>query len=319
MKYTFYGLVFLLITNQITAQPVNGIKFSDFAGINSNIASYDHKYLADLAKCTKWMREYHSWGHYEVADNYYKWDNITIHPQGYTWPDHNLFMDECKRLGINVVADVLNKPAWAGAARGAWSTGDGTRASDYLDKLVFVGQLVARYGSVKYDKTLLETADKVSGLNYIRYYEDDNEPDYWWESPLWPAEKYAIYCNAVHDGYNVTPNTSYPLVGIKSVDPLAMHVLAGLAINDSVYIQKILNASKSRIPFDVINIHTYCTDNKNGYSPENEQYGLEKKLEKFMQWKNRTLPSLPVWITEFGWDTYLYQNQHSYVYAPVQQ
>lgn len=87
---------------QVKPQPPANISFSDFVGINSNVAAYDQKYLSDLSKCTKWMREYHSWGHYEVADNYYKWDNITTFPQGYTWPDHNKFMDECKRLGINV-------------------------------------------------------------------------------------------------------------------------------------------------------------------------------------------------------------------------
>lgn len=32
------------------------IKMTDFIGINSNVASSDHKYLADLAKYAKWMR-----------------------------------------------------------------------------------------------------------------------------------------------------------------------------------------------------------------------------------------------------------------------
>ncbi len=291
----------------------------DFIGINSNIASYDQKYLADLAKCTKWMREYHSWQQLEVADNYYKWDNITTVPQGYTWPDHNKFMDQCKALGINVLIDVLNKPDWAGTARGAYSSGDGTKATDYLDKLEFMGQLVARYGAQKIDKSKLETADKVSGLNYIKYFEDDNEPDYWWETPQWPAEKYAVYCNAVHDGFGVETSAGYPLLGIKSVDSTAIHVLGGLAKNNTTYIQKILAASKGRVPFDVINIHTYCTDDKDGYSPENESLGLEKNLGGFMDWCKKTLPEKPVWLTEFGWDTYSTPAQHSYVFAPAPQ
>lgn len=308
----------LLITLLVSAQKNQGLKMSEFIGINSNVAAYDQKYLADLAKCTKWMREYHSWAHYEAADNYYKWDNITTQPQGYTWPDHNKFMDQCRALGINVLIDVLNKPSWAGSDRGAYSTGDGSKATDYLDRLEFVGQLVARYGSRKIDPSKLETADKVTGLNYIKYYEDDNEPDYWWETPRWPAEKYAVYCNAVHDGYGVEPSDEYPLLGIKSVDSSAVHVLAGMS-GDLEYLQKILNNSNGRIPFDVLNIHTYCTDHINGYSPENENYGLEKKLEKFMDWRQRTLPEVPVWITEFGWDTYILNNFHSYVYAPPPQ
>lgn len=313
-------LIFLcMLMSGVSAQEKQQMKMADFIGINSNVASYDQKYLADLAKCTKWMREYHSWGQYEVADNYYKWDNITTYPQGYSWPDHNKFMDQCKQLGINVLIDVLNKPDWAGTARGAYSTGDGTKATDYRDKLEFMGQLVARYGAQKIDKSKLETADKVTGLNYIKYYEDDNEPDYWWENPLWPAEKYAVWCNAVHDGFGVETSADYPLLGIKSVDSTAIHVLGGLAKNNTTYIQKILAASNGRIPFDVINIHTYCTDDKDGYSPENENYGLEKNLGGFMDWCKTTLPDIPVWLTEFGWDTYMNGNSHSYVYAPKEQ
>lgn len=291
----------------------------DFIGINTNVAAYDQKYIGDLSLCVKWIREYHSWAHYEVADNYYRWDNITKHPYTYTWPDHNKFMDECKKYGINVLIDVLNKPAWAGSARGAYSTGDGSKPEDYLDKLEFMGQLVARYGAQKIDVSKLETADKVSGLNYIKYYEDDNEPDYWWETPLWPAEKYAVYCNAVHDGFGVVPSAEYPLLGIKSVDSTAMHVLGGLAENSQLYLQKILTASKGRIPFDVINIHTYCSDHKDGYSPESETNGIEKKLGGFMSWRRSSLPQIPVWITEFGWDTYISGTTKSYIYAPHQQ
>jgi hypothetical protein len=319
MKQIFVVVLISFFIIRASAQENPQIKMTDFIGINSNVAAYDQKYLADLAKCAKWMREYHSWAHYEVADNYYKWDNITTVPQGYTWPDHNKFMDECKRLGINVLIDVLDKPNWAGTQRGAYSTGDGTKATDYLDRLEFMGQLVARYGAQKIDKSKLETADKVTGLNYIKYFEDDNEPDYWWETPLWPAEKYAVYCNAVHDGFGVESSAEYPLLGIKSVDSTAMHVLAGLATTTPVYIQKILTASNGRVPFDVINIHTYSTDHKDGYSPENESYGFEKTMGGFMDWCKKTLPEIPVWLTEFGWDTFLNGSNHSYVYAPAQQ
>jgi hypothetical protein len=319
MRFFQIIILIIILVSAISAQEKPALKMTDFIGINSNVASYDQKYLADLAKCAKWMREYHSWQQLEVSDNYYKWDNITTYPQGYTWPDHNKFMDQCKLLGINILIDVLNKPDWAGTARGAYSTGDGTKATDYLDKLEFMGQLVARYGAQKIDKSKLETMDKVTGLNYIKYYEDDNEPDYWWENPQWPAEKYAVYCNAVHDGFGVEPSAGYPLLGIKSVDSTAIHVLGGLAKNNAPYIQKILAASKGRIPFDVINIHTYCTDDKDGYSPENENFGLEKNLGPFMDWCNKTLPGKPIWLTEFGWDTYATLNAHSYVYAPAQQ
>ena len=89
---------------------------ADFAGTNTNVAAYDNKYLADLSKTVKWIREYHSWAHYEAANDYFKWDNITKTPHTYTWPDHNKFMDACRQLGIQVLIDALNKPQWAGSS-----------------------------------------------------------------------------------------------------------------------------------------------------------------------------------------------------------
>lgn len=293
---------------------------SDFMGVNSNVASYDNKYLADLSKCVKWMREYHDWSHYEAANNYYKWDNITTQPQGYTWPDHTKFMQECRKQGINVLIDVLGKPGWAGTSPVPATSGTGTNAADYLERLEFIGQLVARYGSKKIDASLLETADKATGLNYIKYYEDDNEPDYTWKSPLWPAANYAKYCNAAHDGFGVQTDAEHPLLGIKSVDPDARHVMAGLASADTIYVNNVLKASGGRVPFDVLNVHWYCSDHTNAYSPEHEKYGYEAAYRNFFKWRNRVLPEMPIWITEFGWDTYLSaSNQHSYTYAPALQ
>ena len=320
MKSILFLITFLLVSNFIQSQNVPKITMSDYIGINTNVAAYDNKYLADLSKCVKWIREYHDWSHYEAANNYYKWDNITTQPQGYTWPDHNLFMNECRKYGINVLIDVLGKPSWVGTSPIPNNSGTGTNASDYMERLEFIGQLVARYGSKKINTSLLETADKASGLNMIKYYEDDNEPDYTWKSPPCTAASYAKYCNAVHDGFGVQTDADHPLLGIKSVDPDAKHVLAGMASSDTVYVNNVLKASGGRVPFDVLNVHHYCSDLANAYSPENEKYGYEVKYRNFFRWKNRVLPDIPVWMTEFGWDTYLApDNKHSYTYAPNQQ
>ena len=318
------GIILILLTiascKPVRAQFPQPGTVADFAGTNTNVAAYDNKYLADLSKSVKWIREYHSWAHYEAANDYFKWDNITKTPHNYTWPDHNKFMDACRQLGIQVLIDALNKPQWAGSSPVPNTSGDGSQAADYLEKLDFTGQLVARYGSQKLPDSLLKTADKVSGLNYIRYFEDENEPDYWWKDPLWPPEHYAVYCNAVHDGFGTETNEQFPLMGIKSVDPYAKHVLAGMALKDTTYLDRLLKASGERIPFDILNVHMYCTDRSKGYSPENEKYGFEKGLEDFFTWKNNNLPIMPVWITEFGWDTYKSpDNKHSYIWASSEQ
>jgi hypothetical protein len=38
-----------------------------------------------------------------------------------------------------------------------------------------------------------------------------------------------------------------------------------------------------------------------------------------MDWCKKTLPDKPVWLTEFGWDTYSTASKHSYVFAPAPQ
>lgn len=320
MKPFLFFCLFTLIFNGLKAQAPAKIKMVDFMGLNTNVASYDNKYIPDLSKCVKWIREYHSWAQYEAANNYYKWDNITTQPQGWTWPEHTLFMNECRKYGISVLVDVLDKPSWAGTSPIPVSSGTGANAADYMERLEFLGQLVARYGSKKINTSLLETADKLTGLNYIKYYEDDNEPDYTWKSPLWTAANYAKYCNAAHDGFGVTTDAEHPLLGIKSVDPDALHVMAGLAGADTIYVNAVLKASGGRVPFDVLNVHWYCTDMTNAYAPEHEKYGYEYAYRNFFKWKNRVLPSLPIWMTEIGWDTYLSaDNRHSYTYAPAQQ
>ncbi|WP_372949462.1 T9SS type A sorting domain-containing protein [Mariniphaga sp.] len=319
LKNTFTAILIILSFFQAKAQSEQ-ILMSDFMGANTNVAAYDYGFLSDLSVTVKWIREYHNWNHYEAANDYYKWDNITRYPHTHTWPNHNKFMDACHNLGVQVLIDVLENPSWVGSTPIPNNTGSGTNASDYMERLDFLGQLVARYGSKKFDNSLLKTTDKVSGLNYIKYYEDENEPDYWWKTPQWPASNYAKYCNAAHDGYGVETSDKYPLLGIKSVDPDAKHVLAGMAAMDSTYFHEIIEASQGRVPFDVLNVHMYCTNRSKGYSPENEIYGYEKGFSDFFKWRNRVLPDVPVWITEFGWDTYLSpDNKHSYIYAPFEQ
>ena len=111
MKSLLLFGIFLLLSTGLWAQTSPKITMSEFMGANTNVAAYDNRYIADLSKCVKWIREYHDWGHYEAANNFYKWDNITTQPQGWTWPEHTLFMNECRKYGINVLIDVLDKPS----------------------------------------------------------------------------------------------------------------------------------------------------------------------------------------------------------------
>ena len=252
----------------------------------------------------------------------YAWDDTT--PSGYgTWPFHTKFVKACIDNDVNLLICTQGSTEWASATGAThdppFGLNDGSEEVHYIDSAEFLAQLVARYGSNKVDASLLETEDKKTGLEYVMYYEDANEPDFWWHEPLWPGDLYGVYLNAVHDGRNLTPNDDYPLLGIKNADPNAVHVMGGLAEYDEDYLNDILSVSNGRLPFDVINFHHYCTDgwgSTRGICPEHKTRGLKPTVDKWQAWRDQRAPGMPIWLTEFGWDTYKSATgASSYIYA----
>ncbi|MBN1997441.1 hypothetical protein JW935_07815, partial [candidate division KSB1 bacterium] len=316
-------IVVLFVNSAIFCQSYSGT-VKDFIGINSNVGAYDKKIIPQLAKVALWMREYHRWEFYEQTSDIYGWDNFTPAFNGNAWPHHTKYIQECVKHGIQMLICAERSVSYA-AATGNWMDppydgNDGTQEMHYLHKVEFLAQLAARYGSNKVDKSLLEPADKLTGLNDVRYYEDENEPDQWWSQPTWDAAKYAKYLNAVHDGYNCTTSSEFPLLGIKNADPQAVHVMGGLAARDLNYLDKIMANTGGRIPFDVINVHHYCTQSggSKGLAPEHEQYGFERFIGEIIAWRDKNVTGMPIWLTEFGWDTLDKAGTHSYVYAGEQ-
>lgn len=151
------------------------------------------------------------------------------------------------------------------------------------------------------------------GLDYIKYIEMGNEPDLTWED----AEDYsgpfqlAALTSAAYDGHEGTMGAAF---GVKQADPTMKVAMAGVAGSSLDYILAMemwakFNRQDGKLPFDVVNVHSYCTKTINvngksvivGASPE--EGGLYKKLDKFVDWRNTYYPDMEVWITEFGWDT----------------
>jgi hypothetical protein len=330
LKYfhTLSVLIIIIISMSENLFPNDNPKIivKEFIGINSNVGAYDHNIIGTLAKAAKWMREYHRWEFFEQQEDIYGWDNFTPAFNGNAWPYHTKYIEECLKNNIKILCCVERSTEWAstnGDRNGPpYRDKDGTHESHYLDKAEFLAQLVARYGSQLAESGLVETSDKLSGLNYIHYYEDENEPDQWWWQPTWPADKYARYLNAVHDGYNCQTSDSYPLLGIKTTDSTAVHVLGGLIGDNISYLNTIIANTGGRIPFDVLNFHHYCTSNTAGTpgkSPENLTYGFKLVVQNMLAWRDEHAPGMPVWCTEFGWDTYQNDDGNfSYVYAPEQ-
>lgn len=324
MRFTFSIFCIVLLVSPVEARKPYSGTIGDFVGINTNAGAYDSGIIERLAKTASWVREYHRWEWYEQSPNVYGWDDDTPAFDGQAWPFHTRFVEACLKNNLNILLCNERTAVWS-STNGQWNNPphgdkDGTIEDHYIDKAEFIAQQVARYGSQKIDASKLQTRDKLSGLNAIRYYEDDNEPDQWWWQPTWPASKYAKYLNAVHDGYNVASDENYPLVGIKNVDPHAVHVLGGMNGDDVGYMDEILANTAGRIPFDILNFHHYCSPSMQapqGVCPEHEEFGFKKTVDMWLDWRDKNLPDMPIWCTEFGWDTYKSEaGESSYIFAP---
>lgn len=309
---------------------------NDFMGINVHTALWRDYYHpnadythTDISKAFKWVRNYQRWDQFEPENDDYKWmsqDGGKI-----------FFFDEYYRLlnedGVNIVVVPMDPPEWViGSAKFPIDNGTGEEPDNYRERAEFLAQMAARYGPTGgHSETRLETSDKAQGLDYVRYFEDHNEPNQDWREDIWPVAYFGQYLNATHDGRGVIRNGSMPLAGIKQGDPNAFHVAAGLNNNgvDDSFLDQMLLAS-GRQAFDIINIHTYCRNthlfpdgtfpyppSAKGTSPEYYiiESGLEE-IQKTVEWRDANLPGTPIWLTEFGWDTLDKDGVHSTNYAP---
>lgn len=177
-------------------------------------------------------------------------------------------------------------------------------SSSYEEHSDHLFQYAARYGQTVVDDNLLKLASnqpRVSGLGYLKYIENANEPDGWWNGPdaQFSAEELAAMGSADRDGHEGTMGATF---GVKNADPNIKLVMGGLATIDLNYIDKMRiwceeNRKDKKFIYDVINVHHY-TDN---VSPE--AGNLKEILESVVDYRDQFLPDVEVWLSEFGWDS----------------
>ena len=246
------------------------------------------------------LREYHNFG----------WTYDANSGKCYfqsSWFDFDDFYKRVSEAGITILPCIQQgnnkenreyKPVEDGA--------DTTDAQSYKTHSNVMFNYAARYGSKEVEKSRLNLTDKTeakSGLGYIKYYENWNEPDKTWigEKAHFSPEEFAAMCSADYDGHEGKLGNTY---GIKQADPDAKLVYGGLAGGEAgvQYLEGMKkwaekNRTDKKLPFDVINFHAYCGT----HSPENSSF--RQSAEALINWKNENAPYLEVWITEFGWDT----------------
>jgi len=162
------------------------------------------------------------------------------------------------------------------------------------------------------------------GLGYMEYIEFGNEPNGGDQYNSMTPWQLAAHHSASYDGHEGTMGEGH---GVIYADPNIKAAMAGLAGCPVGYIRSMamwskLNRQDGDLPFDIINVHTYCRSYINvnganiavGSSPE--EFGLVESLQELVDWRDTYYPDKAIWLTEFGWDTnesYLTeQSSHSY-------
>jgi hypothetical protein len=221
--------------------------------------------------------------------------------------DLDAFMEKYTNLGLAPVPLMLGAPKWAS------SRPEAERAyfyppKDPADYREFAFQIAARYGSKKIAESALQSGDKKSGLNLLKYFEIWNEPDL--NHPKWGAliGTFQDYFPILRAGYE----------GVKKADPAAKVLNGGLAgfhfeLWEEMRKHKYADG-KSALDFvDIMNIHYYCgtrapeqagwNTNVHRSNEKSSEPDFADKVKRLARWRDTYKPGVPIWLTEMGWDT----------------
>ncbi|UZR95289.1 hypothetical protein [Chondrinema litorale] len=295
-----------------------GITMDEFIGMNSYITIPDK-----LHEAIGLVREYRPWGWNGVTDleTPINWGDLNevAGKEKYPQADMNnsdLYYQKMKDMGIEAVPCIHRHVDQANEHENIPNFGG--NPNDPLSYKIMADysfQYVARYGNQKVSENLLRTTEaspKKSGMGFINYFENWNEPNRWWGDPAghFTPYQFAAFCSASYDGHLNQMGDGF---GVKNADPNTKYVFGGLAELSLSYVQAMkLWADHHRdgsFPADVINLHHYCNtrgkqhsgEEAHGISPEAD--GLKEKLEKIVAWRDKHLPDKELWLSEFGWDT----------------
>ena len=289
----------------------------EFMGVNAFVDDPKTK----LAAVAGAVREYHNWDWHYPADlrpGAIDLEGIRFAPSaGGNW-NFDAYYQELNNKGISVYPCLQGSPSWMAAKfdhkpQNLKYSADNPLA--YRMHSAFVWKYVARYGSRKQLPASLNLAQGQpvkSGLNLIAGLETWNEPDKWWrgrEGYFHPFE-YAAMLSADFDGHMGALGPNH---GSKKADPNLEFILGGLAGLDTNYIEAIRLWSKYQrpkggFPADALNFHHYSNDAggqddraKHAVSPEDDQ--LKQRLVALVKYRNRHLPDLKIYLSEFGYDS----------------
>jgi hypothetical protein len=243
------------------------------------------------------IREYHDWSWSEQKE-----DSVCLNVtcNGF---DMQLFYTNLFRLGKKVIPVIQKTPNWI-----SWTA----QKRPVKEKLN--AQLPASYNGHSYFmQTYAQNFSKMEN-GAIEYFENWNEPDRWWDGPecYFTPFQYAAMSSADVDG---DVHKMGPRYGFREKSSQSKMVMAGLAYLKLDYLHGLKywcdKYRKGDFAWDVINYHQYANsshvpgdqkmEEMKGICPE--EAGIFQKTKEITDFRDKYLPNVPVWNTEFGFDT----------------
>ena len=265
------------------------------------------------------IRLYTSWAWIERGEGKYRFE-----PAYGASAMYDTWLSQQQQAGREVCYVMNISPAWITgdvaeyAERKEWlpSRFDGTLPEHYREFSNACFQVAARYGRQQHPDNALQidpsedwtnqgVNQKRSGLGLLKHIEIWNEPDKWW---LRGGNNARGYITPVQ--YGCMLYAAY--TEIKRADPSMNVVMAGLTNFDMDYFTQLVSFCKSKFgifPADVVSFHHYCNATGGveqgftvGVSPHEDTL-YEKLTGVVKEVKRQCGANMPVWYTEFGWDT----------------
>jgi len=253
------------------------------------------------------LREYHNWNWDEAVLGQIKWNPSYA---GDPW-NFDAWYTRLKNLTPPILVSPVIQNNYNGNTFKPVKYGmNSTDPAAYIAHGEYFYQFAARYGKVNVLDPNLKLAPgqpRLSGLGFIQYVEDWNEPDNTWSGGLsyFSPEEYAVMASVDYDGHCGKLGAT---VGVRNADPGMRLVMGGISEGVDKYFYylngiRLWSDAKrgGSLPFDVINIHHYSSTGKTGKSPEEDN--LKEQLGRVTGWRDKYAPDKEVWYSEFGWDT----------------
>ena len=254
-------------------------------------------------------------------------NKIMVEPSYQAAANYDTYYAAAKSQGINIIPCINQTPDWL---LDKWKLGTDpdiapadptlskTDPAAYTDLAAYWFQIAARYGRQKLAPAQLnvETTPRwtndtpntpKTGLDLLTHLEVWNEPDKWWKPELYmEPEQYCALLSACYDGHE---GRLGPNCGIKTADPTMQVLMAGLVTPSRGYLDRMLiwaktNRRDQHLPCDIVNVHHYSSKGDGstwteGAAPETD--GRFYQMKQVADWAHRL--GLPLWYTEFGYDT----------------